>query len=568
MQFIAMRFCRLAPQLFVGSAMLFLVPGCGDKQDDGSPETEVARTAPEGKSSRRATPEARSPGLRQIRDNSRTNLDNDGYHRLKSDIAALDKGQLLLLLEETSETRGTPADQTTFKLAIAELASRDPVAALAWFSPEKMSAWEPGFLEVSKVLAASNPALLKEWLDTNLSRCSPAARGSCTYSALSAWSETDPEGAFSYLSKAKLDPGLVTESLGPVFFHFGRQDPQAALAMAKTLSGRDFDQALRNISMGASEKNPEDGIEIAFDISNANTRGRAISEGMKTWMAKDPDAALKMLQSFEVKDLQSILAAAPGDSDSIVNVLGQKNPAALCDLLGGIVATDSNREIFESAIQSLVSSSPESAVSMIDSLPAGELKHKLLGSQFTAMARSNPGMALANASNLDEASKARAYASIGAVVGSGGTDPTLELAATLPEKDRGIFLASALPSIIGRNPKEAALFLSESDYASSLAPDQRHALLGELGSGLNRTDAAYAKQWLAELPGDDQPHAMSGIASDMARNDIQGLAALLGSMPADKNWETGVRVLIRHLQGSDKEMAERWQEALAKAGYK
>ncbi|WP_193212931.1 hypothetical protein [Luteolibacter marinus] len=113
---------------------------------------------------------------------------------------------------------------------------------------------------------------------------------------------------------------------------------------------------------------------------------------------------------------------------------------------------------------------------------------------------------------------------------------------------------------IAQNPEKAANYLAGEGAGAEIS--HKHELLSRVGESLGASGIDVARNWLDNLPQSDQPAAMTGIASSMAKSDPSGLAAFLGVLPQDENWEAGVRVLVNNLQEADPEAAAAWQAML------
>jgi hypothetical protein len=154
---------------------------------------------------------------------------------------------------------------------------------------------------------------------------------------------------------------------------------------------------------------------------------------------------------------------------------------------------------------------------------------------------------------------------IGWVIGERGREETLKAAAALAPGDQSAFMDTALQCLSHKDPKDAAEILATASLLWEAAVKQEW--LTHVAWRLNEVDATYTREWLAKLPEDDQPYAMKGIATEMAKADIRGLADMLGSMPRDGKWAAAVGVLIENLEDVDTKHAAEWQARLTEAGF-
>jgi hypothetical protein len=490
------------------------------------------------------------------------------YGQLEKRVASLSNADLKQLLDITGKGRNSLASRSYFTLAISELARRDPVDAMSWFSPEDMIPGEAGFMAVANILAKSDGKVLQDWLRDNLSRGSSAVRNECLTVSLAALSAEDASSALTFYSSNNWGSVSDTDIINAIFRRFGKQSPLAAdAAAAGKLKGSELDLARYNISNGAGPADPVLGIEIARKIVDIDLRGKALSGRLSSWLESDRPNAIAQLKAFDSRDLQAILQTGVIKSDSLVNQLGKSDPDLLCSLLSKLVVSSANEDIFLTAIGNLSLDNPEKATALLESLPDGETKKRMISSQFEALARESSAVAIERASKLtSDGSKIEAYRSIGAAIGGRDLDAIMVIADALPENFRNTLLVAALPTIADKNPMEAIVLLEHNKI--TMDSKERQEVLASIGERISNSDASYAKEWLAKLPSSDQPFAMKGIATEMVKSNIQELATMLGSMPQDKKWEAGVRVLIDNIRDSDPEMAKKWQGAMVAAGFK
>lgn len=545
---------------------LIAVAGCGKKHDSAGKTRDTERKN-----------EARSFDARQQSDSStveailsklngndlRTKEEAD---RLKNGICSLSNPDLLALLEKIGKTRNLSQNRTAFASAIGELAKRDPEGVMSWFPAGEITGDEAGYTAVMGVLAESRPDILKAWLTNDLTKASKGVQASWLDMGLRCLSRHDPASALEFWKT--IGPNLLDnhESIAAIFGNYGKMSPSEALAAAEaSFKGSDLDYARYEIAAGIND--PVVSIEIANEISDPFSRGTIIAGALSELMISDRPAALKKLAELDPKDLQAALQTGAENPDSLVKKLGKSDPDTLVGLLEKIVASSSTADIFKAAVGSLSADNPDKAMALVESMPDGKMKTEMLGSQFRTLALEDPLAALEQAARLGSGdSRHRAYESIGDTVGARGLEETLKLAGSLAPQDKESFLGSALVSIGTRDPKKAAEVLASGDIA--LAEGKKNDLVELVGSSLGRTDASYATDWLAKLPESQQPHAMRGIATQMARSDILGLSAMLGSLPRNRAWESGVKVLIENIKGADPERAAQWQELLTEASSK
>lgn len=484
---------------------------------------------------------------------------------LKADIGSLSQSGLLALLEKVGENRNINPDRAIFTHAIIELANRSPETVMSWFPPEKIGEDEPGARSVMGILAKSRPDILRDWLSNDLSNAEKTVRLSVLVMGIESLGSADPISALAF-SKT-LPPGAINNPsviLG-IFSHYGRISPEEATAAAKAnYQGHDLNYALYNIAGVIDD--PQDRMKLASQISDLQNRGNLFAGSLSQLLTTDREVALRNLAELNPQDLQATLSSDLGSSDSLLKRLCSSDADAVTKLLNRVAASSSTEPLFIAAVEGLTIANPDQAMELIASIPEGQMKEKMLDSQFRALAQNNPAIAIDQALKLPEGdSRNRAYASIGQVSGELGFDNVVAMANTMKPSDQEAFFTTALIPSITNDPKTAAEFLKEKNL--SLKGRGGQQMMEVLGSSLSIADPSYASEWIAGLPLHQQSGAMTGIANQMSQWDIVRLGLLLGSFPENESWAIGVRILVDNIKDSDPETAKTWREQLSRSGY-
>lgn len=554
----------LKPLLLIVSMSLSCCDG--KKSVDGSSSTGSGRTS--ARSTNVARPSEENGDVESIiaPDNGSKQVSQSEYLQIEKRMSAFDRTDLERILEKSGDDRYSRRNSAIFTLAVSELARRDPDAAMSWFQGTDMARNEPGFLQVAMILAKDSPQVLQAWLRNNLSKCNAEARADCLITSISALGKVDAKSAFAFLSTIESGTASNSDIINALFTRFGKQSPaDAEQAAVSIYIGSDLDRARYSIASGAVD--PVKAFEIAGKIRDISLRGGAVAGALSRWLDTNRPEALAKIKELGPRELQSVLQAQVFESGSLVNKLGKLDPDLLCGLLNQLTFSKGTEGIFSAAMDRLSLEAPEAADRLLASLPAGEAKNHMIGSRIAELAKENSSAALESASKLIDAdARQTAYRAIGRVLGGGAADDIVTTAAVLPEGDRASLFAAALPVLARENPDEAVALIEKTN--TLLAGEERQGVYALLGERLGRDDASRALQWLGQLGQDDQPAAMTGIATEMARADIQRLGKLLASMPQNRTWDAGVRVLVENLKDSDPELAKQWKDALNARGKK
>ena len=484
--------------------------------------------------------------------------------RSDSRMSKLDLGSLKKLLDEIASKRYSDSEKSEFELAIGELASRDPEAAMAYYIPQNMRPTEPGFAFVVSLLAETSPDLLKDWLKNDLQNGPLGVRAECLRIALEGLANVDSASALDFYKQGKWDNAGKSDAINSIFLCWARKSTEEAkIAALKSFSGEDLDRALYNIILVAKSADPKSAMDLTKEITDYSSRGQAVSMIFSSWMESDPDFALKQLKVFDTPELQNLLISglSGGVESSLVHKLAVNYPGQFIDLLQTLVPSSANEILFRSAVLSLSPKSPDSIIGLLESLPESSLKGSLIGTHFSVLARESPSAVVNQIGKIkNEASKMEAYKAIGEITNASNYESFLASVGELTERQKREFMAAAIPGISRSDPKMAADMLTRNEIP--INDERRSQLLTTVALKLAGSDASYADKWMKDLPEDQQPFAMRGIAEEMARRDIKKLSENLVGAPRNENWKAGVRVLISNLWSSDPVMAKSWQESL------
>lgn len=181
---------------------------------------------------------------------------------------------------------------------------------------------------------------------------------------LQSWAATDPKAASQYYESNKSEFAMMgmmgggrggSSGAATVAGEWAKQDPEGALAWAKTLEGRDSEQAT---------------MKALTQIA-----------------ATDPERASTLTSSLEGDSLISA-------NRSIASEWAKKDWAATEAFIDKL-PSDQQADVLGSAVESLASSDPEHAAVKALELPEGDARDNAVESVATALARENPAEAAA-----------------------------------------------------------------------------------------------------------------------------------------------------------------------------
>jgi hypothetical protein len=226
---------------------------------------------------------------------------------------------------------------------------------------------------------------------------------------LQSWASSDPENAAKYFSENPREfammgfgpggggPGGGDSGAGTIAAEWAKLDPDAALAWANTLSGRDKGAALNAVIGEMASKDPNKAVAVAATLSG-DDQTRAYSEIAEKWGLKDFAAAEAWINSLpaEARDramasaLESYATTNPEGAAAKVAQMpaGEDRDRAIEDVAGPWARKDpaaaaawvaqQQTEDIDDAIRPVMSSwantDPAAAQIWISSLPQGELR--------------------------------------------------------------------------------------------------------------------------------------------------------------------------------------------------
>lgn len=483
-------------------------------------------------------------------------------------IGTFSDAELQDVLDRTSAVRNSQQGRQAFTAAISELAKRDPKQALSWFKGKEMSAGEAGLTPVAFIVAKSDPQALKDWIKNDLKQADNEVRAVAVDTSMAALSRADAKAALDYAMGEKWGFYSTPEMINAVFSEYGRQSPEEAVAAAsKLFKGSEKNLALHNIILSLAGTDVEKAMGLVKEMGDSGSRGRTIAGVMSQAMTSDPAAAVARLKTLDKGDLQSALQLSPEFPASLVRTLGAKDPAALKDLMAGMTPSQANQPVFKAAVEMLTQSDPAGAAELIGGLPEGPFRESMIQRSVQTLAKADAGKAMEVARGLGSgAVREKAYQTIGLAIGNRDGGEVMKMADSLQGGDRDAFLGSAMSVMASKDPRQVADLLADPTVIKDGAA--RQSVLTTVGNQLAASDPGYARSWIDKLPAADQPLAMKGYATELARTDVRELSVMLSSMPRDGKWAAATRVLIENIKGSDPESAATWQKELDGSGIK
>lgn len=463
---------------------------------------------------------------------------------------------------------GTGAlDYGSLKRAYKELAALDLNLALAQFGDSKaFYSLAPALSGVLQVAAAKDPDLLVDWLVETASKYEDKQQTVPFLSmALSELAAANPEKALAAYKSMDISADAKESVISAIFRGLAAKDPSSVIARSASLDPSVVSAALAGAADGAFKRDPYAAKAIASEIPNPSTRQSALDGVFYNWFKSDPSLACDELMKMDRKVIEDMLVSGSQNPRSALFSISQSAPLKLLSLLDEFCPTKINENLYKSAIAQTVKDQPEQTLATISRLPNGEMKADLYKDAYSTLTRSDPERAMTMfALQKDPAVRAVALPGIAGAIGTNGMDASLRFIDQLSdEKEKSTAFSSAFGSVVHSDLESAAAYLTNREkQAIDLPPQERENGCKVVAYRLASNNISDAQEWMSKLPIEEQPHAMTGIATQMAQRDVQELGRYLNTIEKDKAWAAGVQVLISTIEPGDANMANTWKQAL------
>jgi hypothetical protein len=457
--------------------------------------------------------------------------------------------------------------------AYRQLANINPKLALDHFSdPKSFYAIGPALAGVLEIAVAQNPELVTQWLEQSLAGYEDIGQAAPFVSmTLDKLAAADPKKALAAFKRLEIPTSMKQSAIHALFRGVATKHPSEVIALSATIDPSFVPYALAGAANGAFERDPATAKTIAFSIPDDEVRKNTLNRMFAKWFESDSKTAGDELMKLDQKLVQNLLIEGVGSPQSAFYGLAKSSPAALLSLMDEIYPTRLNQDFFKAAIARTIIAEPEKSLDTISNLPEGKLKLDLYKEALSSLARENPKQTLEIlTAEKDPALRMAVLPQVGEALGRRGMNETLRYLNQLDDlSDKSTAFSSAFNSICHSDLNSASAYLTSSERSLiSLSPEDRNRGCQVVAYRLAASNLNDATEWMSRLPRADQPHAMAGIAHQMAEKDIAGLGDFLNRIEKNDAWVAGVKVLISTVESSDIHTARSWKQALENFGEK
>lgn len=405
--------------------------------------------------------------------------------------------------------------------------------------------------------------------------------------ALSTLAGKDPARAFNLAlqSEDKPDYGIAS-----IIAQWMRKDPQAAMAAAAGLKGRQGDSAQMVIISELTRTDPQTAWDYAARLPAASNE-RYWSDPrllmIHEWAQFDPAAALGAALTIQEAERREMVVA------SAINTWASSDFPAALDYAIKIPDAGARGRVLQNLAHNSQADHSRMFEVIMEHAPSGDSFQNAMSNLLNSWAQENPQAAAAAVMQLSPGrSLTHIAGNIAGELVSNGADKreVLNWARNLPEGETRNRTVNSLFGAWAREDSAAAL-----QALFSLGPDEKSNALQGIANGWSRSAPADAVTWAASLPsGSDRDNAMrttitmwansspaaaanfvgrlpeaerAGIMGIMvgqwASRDAASAAAWLQRQPAGKPKDEGLKELAQKIAEEDPETAISWANSIS-----
>lgn len=359
---------------------------------------------------------------------SSSNLNDTKTNRTK--IVAVDENRSRVVTE-FSEIYSEPSQTARVQKLLDYYANLDPEQ----FQAEAAKLSDLPFSE--RILASY--LLFSQWAEFDpieaLAHTDTMGRGGFFVkpTVLQSWASTNPEGASQFLKDnprdfAMMGGGRGQGAAGTVATEWARQNPEAALAWAKGLEGREAAGAVANVIKQVATEDPVTALAMASDLEDSAKEAAYASIALE-W-GKDDWSAMESWANGLPANLRD-QALAQG-----VIGLAQTDPEGAAVKVLSLPEGNTRDDSIERVVENWASKDPKAAIDFLLANGSEDAQRGAMRETMTPLTRTNPEAALQLIEGLeDNAVRDRAVSTYVFNQNSGDPQETLTLAATIGDDD-------------------------------------------------------------------------------------------------------------------------------------
>lgn len=352
----------------------------------------------------------------------------------RAKVVAVETGRSSAVIRELSDVYDEPSQTARVQKLLDYYSNLGP----GMFETEAAKLDELPFSE--RILASY--LLFSQWAEVDplaaLAHTDTMGRGGFFVkpTVLQSWASTDPEGAAQYLEDNPRDFAMMgmmgggrgQGAAGTIATEWARQDPEAALAWAKGLEGREASGAIANVIKQVASDDPAAALAMANGLDEESKQAAYASIALE-WGRDDWDAMESWARGLPVEQRDRALAEG-------VEGLAQRDPQEAAAKLLTISEGSVRDNAYDDVIENWAQENPQAAMDFLLANGSEAAQEDAMREAMGPLARTNPAAALDVINSLDDnAVRDRAVSTY--VFSANDTDPqeTVTLAATIGDEE-------------------------------------------------------------------------------------------------------------------------------------
>jgi len=209
------------------------------------------------------------------------------------------------------------------------------------------------------------------------------------------WARNDPEGALAWART--LEGSERSKAISSVLREMAASDPAAAAAQLSILNGEDLGRSYREIAKQWGAKNWQD-AQAWVNTLPAEERPKALASAIEGLAIQDPKMAASELAKLPQDQVTS------GAVEAVAQSMARDDPAAAAKWLTGLKAEDTGNAMRD-VMMSWSATDPAGAVNFIREQPEGDLRDDAAATYVWSDRSGNPSQTIAVAEMIGDESK-------------------------------------------------------------------------------------------------------------------------------------------------------------------
>lgn len=222
-------------------------------------------------------------------------------------VKGLDSSEVELALAEV-RGMGRGMDQyMSMNLLMGRYAEIDPEKALSFVAQSSGMERMMGTSSILRTWASSDPKAAADYLANNVlnSAGDEWQHRRTAGSVASEWARQDPDAALAW---AKSLPEEVRgDALGNIIEQLTSEDPLKAAGVAMSFEGEERERSFRTIADQWSRNEPQEAVKWAESL-NGEGRAGAMEEALENWVTKDTESTVAYLDKMETSERDEIMS--------------------------------------------------------------------------------------------------------------------------------------------------------------------------------------------------------------------------------------------------------------------